>query len=90
MTVYGGDLAELVGGVRTKKGLNIYCDGGAELVDGLLRQGLIDEMILSVVPVLLGGGTPLFREGRQMEEMALVGSRTYETGLVQLHYRLRT
>jgi dihydrofolate reductase len=86
---YTGDLAELVRELKGKNGKNIYCDGGAEIIDELLKNDLIDELIISVIPVLLGDGTRLFKDGRPEQELELVNTKTFDTGLTQLHYRRR-
>ena len=59
-TFYTGDLTELVQQLKRENGKNIYCDGGAEIVNELLKNDLIDEFIISVIPVLVGDGTRLF------------------------------
>lgn len=84
---YTGDLSELVRELKGKSGKNIYCDGGAEIIDELLKNDLIDELIISVIPVLLGNGTRLFKDGRPEQELELVNTKTFDTGLIQLHYR---
>ena len=83
---YGGNIKDLVLGLKSRKGKNIFCDGGAELVDLLLKENLIDEIVLSLIPVLLGTGKRLFRDGRTMQNIHLAESRSYPSGLVQLHY----
>lgn len=84
---YTGDLAALVERLKSEKGKNIYCDGGAEIINELLQNYLIDEMIISIIPVLLGNGTRLFKDGRPEQELELVKVKTFDTGLTQLHYR---
>lgn len=84
---YTGDLAELVRELKGKSGKNIYCDGGAEIIDELLKSDLVDELIISVIPVLVGDGTRLFKDGRPEQELELVNTKTFDTGLTQLHYR---
>lgn len=86
---YTGDLAELIHRLQSEKGKNIYCDGGAEVIHTLLRQNLIDEFIISVVPVLLGDGTRLFQDGRPEHILELISAKSFDTGLTQLHYRRR-
>lgn len=86
-TFYSGSLVELLQTLRSQPGKNIYCDGGAEIIDAFLKEELIDELILSIIPVLLGGGTRLFKDGRQELLLELVNAKTFDTGLVQLHYR---
>ncbi len=66
---------------------DIFCDGGAELANALLREDLIDEMIISVIPVLLGNGIKLFADDRPFRKLELISSKTYESSLVQLHYK---
>ena len=86
---YTGDLGDLVRRLKSEEGKNIYCDGGAEVIHELLQQGLIDEMIISIVPVLLGDGTRLFKVGRPEMSLELVRAETFDTGLTQVHYRQR-
>src|SRR5690606_2726766 len=85
-TFYTGDLTELVKRLKSENGKNIYCDGGAEVINELLKHNLIDEFIISVVPVLLSNGTRLFKDGRPEQILKLVTAKTFETGLTQLHY----
>lgn len=87
VTFYCGDIAQLVRELKAKSGKNIFCDGGAEVVHLLLTEKLIDELILSVIPVLVGDGTRLFKDGRSEQNLKLISSKPFETGLVQLHYK---
>lgn len=66
----------------------IWVVGGSRLAAPLVSAGLVDEMVLSFHPVLLGGGIPMFREGMRETRWRVAGSRTYHTGLVQLTYQL--
>lgn len=84
---YSGDLKELVIHLKEAGGKNIFIDGGAEVVNELLRQNLIDEFIISIIPVLVGNGTRLFKEGRPEQRLKLVDTRQFDTGLAQLHYK---
>ena len=63
-TFYKGNLSKLVDHLKSKNGKNIYCDGGAEVINELLKHDLTEVLIISVIPVLLGNGTRLFRDGR--------------------------
>jgi len=63
----------------------VYVDGGL-LIDAFLRAGLIDEVTITVVPVLLGDGVPLFHAGCDQRALSLVGAETYPSGMVQLRY----
>jgi len=83
---YTGDLTELVERLKSENGKNIYCDGGAEIINELLKNNLVDKFIISVVPVLLGNGTRLFKDGRPEQTLKLILAKTFDTGLTQLHY----
>ena len=84
---YTGSITELVKRLKSKEGKDIYCDGGAEVINELLKHDLIDDLIISVIPVLLGNGTRLFKDGRPEQVLDLVEVKSYETGLTQLYYK---
>ncbi|MFA5326606.1 MAG: dihydrofolate reductase family protein [Prolixibacteraceae bacterium] len=86
ITFYSGSLPELISNLKSKDGLNIFCDGGAETVHRLLQDELIDELIVSIIPVLLGDGIRLFKEGFPEQKLQFVQAKSFEKGLVQLHY----
>lgn len=85
---YSGSLRDLVTRLKEKEGKNIYCDGGAEIVNELLRENLFDQLIISIVPVLLGDGTRLFQQGIPEQNLELISSKQYDTGMIQLHYKM--
>lgn len=85
-TFYSGDLTDLVQSLKNQSGKNIYCDGGAEIIDQLIQKNLIDEMTVSIIPVLLGEGIRLFGDNFPEQKLKLAGCKTFEKGLVQLHY----
>ncbi|PXX22486.1 dihydrofolate reductase family protein [Arenibacter sp. ARW7G5Y1] len=84
---YSGSLVELIAKLKSEKGKDIYCDGGAEVVNELLKNDLIDELTISIVPILVGNGTRLFKEERPEQLLEFVSVKTFETGLIQLHYK---
>ena len=84
---YTGNMTGLVKRLKSENGKNIYCDGGAEIINELLKHDLIDELIISVIPVLLGNGTRLFKDNRPEQKIEFVGAKSFETGLTQLHYK---
>ena len=86
---YTGSLNDLVLELKKKNGKNIFCDGGSEIVNELLTNKLIDEIALSIVPVILGNGTPLFKTDIPEQELTLLSAKSYDTGLVQLHYKIK-
>jgi len=84
---YTGDLTDLVRKLKSENGKNIFCDGGAEIVNELLNNDLLDELIISVIPILIGNGTRLFKDGRPEQKLKLLNVKTFNTGLTQLHYK---
>lgn len=84
---YTGDLKTLVDKLKSENGKNIFCDGGAEIVHELLKENLIDEFIISVIPILVGNGTKLFKDGRPEIKLELVSTKQFDKGLTQLHYK---
>lgn len=85
---YTGSLKALIKSLKSKEGKNIFIDGGAEVVNELLKQNLIDEFIISIVPVLVGDGIKLFQDGRPEQKLQLLETKQFESGLTQLHYKL--
>jgi len=83
---YNGDIEELIKQLKSEKGKNIVCDGGGKIVKMLMEKDLIDEYVVSVIPVFLGDGKRLFMGGIDGINLKTVSSKSYESGLVQLHY----
>lgn len=84
---YSGSLKELISKLKSESGKNIFIDGGAEIVHELLKENLIDEFIISIIPVLVGSGIKLFKDGRSEQTLELVSVKKFEKGLAQLHYK---
>ena len=84
---YSGNLMELIHNLKIQNEKNILCEGGAEIVNELLRKDLIDERIISIIPILVGKGIRLFDENRPEQKLKLISVKTFETGLIQLHYK---
>lgn len=83
---YNGDMEVLINNLKSQEGKNIYCDGGAEIVKLLMSKNLIDEYIISIIPIFLGNGKRLFLGGTPTEKLSLLSAKDFDTGLVQLHY----
>lgn len=64
----------------------IWLVGGAELTASFLRLKLVNEFIISVVPILLGEGIPLFLPPYHEQRLKLTRAEQYPTGLVQMSY----
>ncbi|HSD13099.1 MAG TPA: dihydrofolate reductase family protein [Flavobacterium sp.] len=87
---YNGSLKFLVSKLKNEPGKNIFIDGGAEIVNALLKENLIDEFIISIIPILVGNGTRLFKDDRPEQILKLVSVKHFEKGLTQLHYKCET
>lgn len=83
---YNGSLEELVTQLKSKKGKDIFVDGGAEIVNEMMKRDLIDEYMISIIPIFIGSGIPLFKPNRPEIRLKLLQSLRFNTGLVQLHY----
>src|SRR3977135_1681054 len=78
-TIIKGDLATEVAKLKEQTGQDILVFGSIELVNGLLRHGLLDEIRLLVHPVVLGRGKRLFAEGPPVA-LAATGSQAVRSG----------
>lgn len=66
---------------------NVYVDGG-QIIQSFLRDGLIHDMVITVVPVLIGRGRPLFGDLYEDVSLSLISSKTFPSGLVQCKYQV--
>ena len=67
-------------------GENIWLVGGAKLIASFLKQGVIDEIIITKIPVILGKGIPLFQNLEDETKLELIKTEKYGQ-LVDLHYK---
>jgi len=74
--------------IKSQPGKDIWLFGGATLYAALMKEGLVDELWMSVHPILLGSGKPLFSEQEGRTRLSLLESKTYESGLVSIRYRV--
>ena len=87
VTFVSEDPAAFVRRLKGQPGGDIWLIGGGQINTLLLNAGLIDELVLSIIPIVLGDGIPLF-DGQPAEtKWSLKGHKAFDSGLVQLQYR---
>lgn len=84
-----GDIAQVVEAARREAGdRDVYLDGGA-LIRQALDAGLVDDLVVTMVPVILGEGHALFAGTAKRHQLELLGHYSFGSGMVQLHLRPR-
>ena len=83
----GADIMEGVRGVKSKDGPDLIVWGGSTLTTMLLEQGLVDEVVLLVYPVLLGRGKRLFEDSADPRELVLVSTKVVSSAVLMNTYR---
>ncbi|MBT8264882.1 MAG: dihydrofolate reductase family protein [Muriicola sp.] len=81
-----GTIAEILEHIHSKGHTRLYIDGGTT-IQNFLNEDLIDEMIITTFPILLGGGSKLFSELTNELEFDLASSKVYFYQLVQNRYK---
>lgn len=84
--VINDNIAEEVNKLKKESGKDIWLYGGASLITTFMNMGLVDEYRLSIHPIILGAGKPLFVGIKQRQELKLVDTRRFSSGVVQLCY----
>jgi len=82
------EAAELAKRLRAEKGRNVWLMGGADVFGAFLSAGALDEIIIHIVPVLIGTGIPLLDPTARQIELKLKSTRKFADGVVRLHYQL--
>src|SRR5256886_13293421 len=72
--------------LRKRPGKDIWLMGGGELARDFLKDDLVDELYIGIVPVLIGEGIPLFPSGFPQREFTLLENKTFSKGLIALKY----
>lgn len=80
------NIADKVKEIKNQGGKDIWLYGGASLIKTFIREGLIDMYRLSVHPVVLGSGKPLFEDLKERLGLRLIKINTFKSGVVQLIY----
>ncbi|WP_300179107.1 dihydrofolate reductase family protein [uncultured Aliivibrio sp.] len=80
-----GRLKKVLEQIHAKGFMNLYIDGGVT-IQNFLKEDLIDEMIITTIPVLLGGGSPLFGNIESPLDFKCVKTETFLDAIVQNHF----
>jgi riboflavin biosynthesis pyrimidine reductase len=83
--LFQGELLNLLAKLRKEGVQKVWVDGGIT-ISKFLEAKLVDEITLTIIPIILGSGIPLFSPIAQETPCQLTSSRSYPSGLVQLHY----
>lgn len=82
------DIVSFTNKLKNQKGKNIWIVGGGELLQSFIKEKLVDELILTVAPTLIGKGIPLFKKGDYQIDLLLKGTRNFNQ-FVELHYEVK-
>ena len=74
--------------LKRKEGKNIWLVGGEQISKELMNAGLIDEIVLSIHPIILGEGIFLYG-GIDQRKLQLISCSSFTSGLIQMHYLVR-
>jgi dihydrofolate reductase len=83
----GADIIEGIRGIKSKDGPDLIVWGSSTLTSVLLGEGLVDEVVLIIYPVLLGRGKRFFSDTADPRELAFVGTKATPTGVLINTYR---
>ncbi|MEB0262007.1 MULTISPECIES: dihydrofolate reductase family protein [unclassified Mucilaginibacter] len=86
--IASADFRKTVDEIINTDGGDIWLFGGAELVSTFMNKRLVSEILLSIHPVILGGGKPLFKDIESRVGLNFIDQKTYDTGLLQVRYEL--
>ncbi|HEX5654704.1 MAG TPA: dihydrofolate reductase family protein [Chitinophagaceae bacterium] len=87
-TLLKGDTRDLVSAIKKQEGKDIAVYGGANLLSSLLDLDLVDELMMSVIPIVLGQGKPMAGLIKQRVYLKLVETKRFSSGTVQLTYQV--
>jgi dihydrofolate reductase len=88
VTIVSEEATAFVHSLKQQKGKDIALMGGGELARSLFQAGLIDELALTIHPILLGDGIPLFHPISRPIQLELLESRSFRNGCVYAEYRV--
>ena len=89
VTFVNGAIGSFVRHLREQPGKNIWLMGGGDLIASFLDAQVIDEFVISVVPVFIGDGIPLIARRPRHDLLTLDSVERFDDGMVQLRYKMQ-
>ena len=86
VSVVTGNIRKIVEDLNKKGFHSLYIDGGVT-IQNFLKEDLIDEITITTIPVILGGGTPLFSETKNLLRFKLIKAEVFLNEIVQVNYK---
>jgi dihydrofolate reductase len=84
-----GDLKDEITKLKRQDGKDILVYGGASFNSSLIKEKLVDEFYLLVVPIVFGNGKTIFKQLKEIQKLTLIESKVFDCGLVLLHYEVK-
>lgn len=80
------DIMDSIFALKSKEGKDIWLVGGGQVLSLLMESKLVDEMIITYIPKILGDGIPLFPKMKNESEWKLTKSQSYTNGVISIEY----
>lgn len=80
------NISYAVSDLKEKTNKDIWLAGGGQLVTKFINEGLVDKMIISIIPKIIGEGIPLFSDKPKETNLKLIEAKQFDTGVVILIY----
>lgn len=84
-----GDIRSFARRLRAERGKDIWLMGGGELASAFLDAGELDELVLHIIPVLIGEGIALVAPRHRTQPLRLLRTQKFPDGVVLLHYSVQ-
>ncbi len=88
VTFVQSEIPSFLNALKEKPGKDIWLIGGGKFAGYLIGEQLVDEMMLFVMPILLGEGIPLFEAAFPQTSLVLLDELRYQNGVKMLHYAI--
>jgi len=86
--LFSGEIQSLVSKLHSEGVKHIYIDGGVTICN-FLEVGMVDQLTITVIPIILGNGIRLFNPMDKEHNCSLISAQSYPSGLVQLRYKIK-